>query len=107
METSRAARGGHDEPELLQLEDLLPSVEAGPETIYARGVLLDELAAAIAELPEPQRQVFVAHELEGRSFKEISAATGVGVNTLLSRKHHAVRRLRERLQPIYDDFLER
>jgi RNA polymerase sigma factor (sigma-70 family) len=67
-------------------------------------VLLDELELAIDELPEEQREVFVAHELEGRSFKEMSAETGVSVNTLLSRKRYAVRHLRERLQSVYDDF---
>jgi RNA polymerase sigma factor (sigma-70 family) len=94
---------GGDEA-LLQLEDLLPSPDAGPEAIYARSVLLDELEVAIRELPEEQREVFVAHELEGRSFKDMSAATGVNVNTLLSRKRYAVLHLRERLQSIYDEF---
>src|SRR5213594_2589301 len=93
-----------EDDELLQLEDLLPSPDAGPEALYARQVLLDELELAIGELPEEQREVFVAHELEGRSFKEMSAATGVGVNTLLSRKRYAVLHLRERLQSIYDEF---
>jgi RNA polymerase sigma factor (sigma-70 family) len=86
------------------VEDLLPSPDAGPEALYARHVLLDELAAAIDELPEEQRAVFVAHELEGRSFKEIARDTGVNVNTLLSRKRYAVLRLRQRLQSIYDEL---
>jgi RNA polymerase sigma factor (sigma-70 family) len=90
--------------ELLQLEDLLPSPAAGPEALYARNVLLDELELAVDELPEEQREVFVAHELEGRSFKEMAAETGVSVNTLLSRKRYAVLHLRERLQSIYDEF---
>ena len=90
--------------ELLPFEDLLPSPDAGPEAAYARGILLDELELAIDELPEEQREVFVAHELEGRSFKEIAAQTGVKVNTLLSRKHYAVLHLRQRLQGIYDEF---
>ncbi len=90
--------------ELLRLEDLLPSPDAGPEALYARGVLLAELELAVAELPEEQREVFVAHELEGRSFKAMAAETGVSVNTLLSRKRYAVRHLRERLHSIYDDF---
>ncbi len=90
--------------ELLHFHDLLPSPDAGPETLYARHVLLDELELALERLPEEQREVFVAHELEGRSFKEIAAATGVSVNTLLSRKRYAVLRLRERLQSIYDEF---
>jgi RNA polymerase sigma factor (sigma-70 family) len=90
--------------ERLQLEDLLPSPDAGPEATYARHVLLEELALAIEELPEEQRMVFVAHELEGRSFKEMAAGAGVSVNTLLARKRYAIRRLRERLQDIYDEF---
>jgi RNA polymerase sigma factor (sigma-70 family) len=92
----------HDE--LLQVEDLLPSPEAGPEALYARHVLLDELELAVDELPEEQREVFVAHELEGRSFKEMATATGVSVNTLLSRKRYAVLHLRERLRAIYDEI---
>ena len=93
-----------EDNELLQLEDLLPSPDAGPEALYARNVLLDELELAIDGLPEEQREVFVAHELEGCSFKEMAAETGVSVNTLLSRKRYAVLRLRERLQTIYDEF---
>src|SRR5256885_7488228 len=96
-----------DEGDLLQFEDLLPSPDAGPEALYDRSVLLDELALALSELPEEQREVFVAHELEGRSFKEMAAATGVSVNTLLSRKRYAVLHLRERLQSIYDEFMSR
>ena len=99
-----AVPGENDEDdERLQLEDLLPSPDAGPEALYARNVLLDELELAVDELPEEQREVFVAHELEGRSFKEMAAQTGVSVNTLLSRKRYAVRHLRERLQSIYDE----
>ena len=93
-----------EDDERLQLEDLLPSPDAGPEALYARNVLLDELELAVDELPEEQREVFVAHELEGRSFKEMAAETGVSVNTLLSRKRYAVLHLRERLQVIYDEF---
>ena len=91
----------------LSLEELLPSPDAGPEAAYARNILLEELEAALDELPEEQREVFLAHEFEGISFKEISAATGVGVNTLLSRKHQAVLYLRRRLQSIYDDFVRK
>jgi len=87
-----------------ELEDLLPSPDAGPDALYARNILVDELTLAIDELPREQRDVFVAHELEGRSFKEIAADTGVSVNTLLSRKRYAVMRLRERLQHIYDEM---
>jgi len=93
-----------EDDELLQLEDLLPSPDAGPEALYARSVLLDELESAVDELPQEQREVFVAHELEGRSFKEMAAETGVSVNTLLSRKRYAVLHLRERLQSVYDEF---
>jgi RNA polymerase sigma factor (sigma-70 family) len=89
----------------LSLEEFLPSPDAGPEAAYARNILLEELEAAVDELPEEQREVFLAHEFEGMSFKEISAETGVSVNTLLSRKHHAVLHLRRRLQTIYDDFV--
>ncbi len=87
-----------EDDEWVRWEDLLPSPDAGPEALYARSVLLDELELAVDELPEEQREVFVAHELEGRSFKEMAAETGVSVNTLLSRKRYAVRHLRERLQ---------
>ncbi len=88
------------------LDALLPSPDAGPEALYARGVLLDALEAAVGELPAEQREVFVAHELEGRSFKEIAARTGVNLNTLLSRKHYAVLRLRARLQAVHDEFIK-
>ncbi len=88
------------------LEDLLPSPDAGPEEVYARNVLLEEVDAALDELPEEQREVFIAHELEGYSFKELAAATGVPVNTLLSRKHYAVMHLRQRLQAIHDEFMK-
>jgi RNA polymerase sigma factor (sigma-70 family) len=96
-----------EEGELLRIEDLLPSPDAGPEALYLRNVLLDELELALDELPGEQREVFVAHELDGRSFKELSAESGVSVNTLLSRKRYAVLHLRERLQSIYDDFMKR
>lgn len=93
-----------DDNEQLRLEDLLPSSEAGPDALYARNVLLDELESALDELPEEQREVLVAHELEGRSFKEMAAETGVSVNTLLSRKRYAVLHLREGLRSVYDEF---
>jgi RNA polymerase sigma factor (sigma-70 family) len=93
-----------EDGERLQLEDLLPAPDAGPEALYARNVLLDELEWAVDELPAEQREVFVAHELEGRSFKEMAGETSVSVNTLLSRKRYAVRHLRERLQSVYDKF---
>ena len=88
----------------LLLEDLLPSPDAGPDALYARSVLLDELEDALDELPEEQRQVFIGHEIEGLSFKEMALETGVSVNTLLGRKRNAVLRLRDRLQGVYDDF---
>jgi RNA polymerase sigma factor (sigma-70 family) len=88
------------------LEDLLPSADAGPEAAYARSLVLDALDDALEELPESQRDVFIAHELEGRSFKEISAESGLSVNTLLSRKHYAVLHLRNRLRNIYENFVK-
>jgi RNA polymerase sigma factor (sigma-70 family) len=100
--TDVAIQDGEDEG--LGLEDLLPSPDAGPDALYARNLLLDELEIAIEELPAEQREVFVAHELEGHSFKEIAAETGTSVNTLLSRKRYAVLRLRERLKHIHDEF---
>jgi RNA polymerase sigma factor (sigma-70 family) len=87
-----------------RLELALPSADTGPEAAYARAVLLDTLRAALDELPANQREVFIAHELDGRSFKEIAVATGVGVNTLLARKRYAVLHLRERLRSSYDGF---
>jgi RNA polymerase sigma factor (sigma-70 family) len=99
------AAGVEDEDgDLLQIEDLLPSPDDGPEALYARNVLLEELELALDELPDEQREVFVAHELDERSFKEISTASGVSVNTLLSRKRYAVLHLCKRLQDIYDEF---
>ena len=92
------------EDEALLLEDLLPSPDAGPEAAYLRSVLIEELDDALDELPVEQREVFIAHELMGYTFKEIAAQTGVGVNTLLSRKHYAVLQLRRRLQAVYDEF---
>ncbi len=88
----------------LELEEMLPSPAAGPEAAYARTVLLEELEAALDELPDEQREVFIAHEVMGQSFKELAAETGTSVNTLLSRKHYAVLHLRERLQAIHDEF---
>jgi RNA polymerase sigma factor (sigma-70 family) len=96
-----------DGGDLLRIEDLLPSPDAGPEALYARNLLLDELEFALDELPDEQREVFVAHELEGRSFKELSAESGVNVNTLLSRKRYAVLHLRERLRSIHDEFMKK
>jgi RNA polymerase sigma factor (sigma-70 family) len=93
-----------EDGEVLTLEELLPSPDAGPEASYARTVLLDELEDALEELPDEQREVFLAHEIEGRSFKDLAAETGLSVNTLLSRKHYAVLHLRERLRVVYDEF---
>jgi RNA polymerase sigma factor (sigma-70 family) len=100
----RGEAGEDGEP--MGLEDLLPSKDAGPDALYARGVLLDELEAALAALPAEQREAFVLHEIEGLSFKQMAAATGVSVNTLLSRKRYAVLRLRERLRRVYDELEE-
>ena len=90
-----------DDGERLFTADVLPSPEDGPDATYARRVLLGEIEAVLDELPSGQRDVFIAHEIEGLSFKEISAQTGVGVSTLLSRKHYAVLFLRRRLQDLY------
>jgi RNA polymerase sigma factor (sigma-70 family) len=95
---------GEGEP--LRLEEVLTSPAAGPAEAYARTVLLEELEEALDELPPEQREVFIAHEIEGCSFKEIAARTGVRVNTLLSRKHYAVVHLRHRLQAIYEEFVK-
>jgi RNA polymerase sigma factor (sigma-70 family) len=106
-ETFSDAAVEDEDGELLPIEDLLPSPDAGPEALYVRHVLLEELQFALSELPDDQREVFVAHELEGRSFKELSAESGVNVNTLLSRKRYAVLHLRQRLQSIYEEFLKK
>jgi RNA polymerase sigma factor (sigma-70 family) len=101
-----AGSPGAADGESLDLEELLPSDAAGPEAAYARAFLLEELDAALNELPPEQREVFVAHEIEGVSFKELAARSGVAINTLLSRKRYAVLHLRERLRDIYDEFNE-
>jgi RNA polymerase sigma factor (sigma-70 family) len=92
------------DPDSRLLDEWLAPDDVGPEAHYVREMLADELAAALDELPEEQRAVFIAHELDGRSFKELSAETGVGINTLLGRKHAAVRHLRRRLQDIRSEF---
>jgi RNA polymerase sigma factor (sigma-70 family) len=86
------------------LDDMLPSPDAGPEAVYMRGVLMDELSVAMDELPLEQREVFIAHEFDGRSFKELSQESGVAVNTLMARKRYATLYLRKRLQIIYDEY---
>jgi RNA polymerase sigma factor (sigma-70 family) len=93
-----------DDGGLLEIEDLLPSADAGPEALYIRKLLMEELASALDALPAEQKAVFVAHEFEGRSFKEISERSGVGINTLLARKRYAVLALRRRLKSIHDEF---
>jgi RNA polymerase sigma factor (sigma-70 family) len=98
---------GFDDGDELVLEDLLPSADAGPEAEYARSILLDALEEALEELPPEQRGVFIAHEMEGRSFRELAAESGVPINTLLTRKHYAVLYLRRRLQAIYEDFVKK
>jgi RNA polymerase sigma factor (sigma-70 family) len=97
----------NEDGEILQVEDLLPSPDAGPEALYMRSVLLDELDLAIEALPDEQREVFIAHEIDGRSSKELSAETGISMSTLLSRKRYAILHLRERLQNIYDEFVKK
>jgi RNA polymerase sigma factor (sigma-70 family) len=93
-----------EDGEDLVLRDLLPSPEDGPEAAYARRVLLSEIEAALDELPKAQRQVFIAHEIEGRSFRELADESGVSVSTLISRKHYAVLYLRRRLESIYREI---
>jgi RNA polymerase sigma factor (sigma-70 family) len=90
--------------EPLNLEEILFDPASSPELLYGRSLVWRELSEALEELPEEQREVFVLHELEGRSFKEIAEETGEPVNTLLSRKRYAVLTLRERLQELYDEF---
>jgi RNA polymerase sigma factor (sigma-70 family) len=104
IESLAVTKFGDDEDVPVSLEELLPSLDSGPEAVFARGVLLDEIDEALQEMPEEQRSVFIAHEWEGQSFKELSAVTGLSVNTLLSRKHYAVLHLRRRLRSIYEEF---
>jgi RNA polymerase sigma factor (sigma-70 family) len=101
---SQYATPGEEGAEAFSLEDLLPSPDAGPDAAFARTLLIEELDAALDDLPEEQREVFVAHELEGQSFKELADATGLSINTLLSRKHYAVLNLRRSLRAIHDEF---
>src|SRR5580692_7808871 len=105
LESLGDAAYGDEDDVTVSLGDLLPSLESGPEAAYASRVLLDELDDALDELPEEQRSTFIKHELEGYSFKELAAESGVSVNTLLSRKRYAVIYLRQRLQLIYDEFV--
>lgn len=95
-----------EDDEIVSIEEMLPSPDAGPEAAYARSVLVEELEAALDELPDEQREIFIAHEIEGRSFKELAAETGVSVNTLLSRKRYAVLHLRRRLQSVYEELMK-
>jgi RNA polymerase sigma factor (sigma-70 family) len=104
--TRSLGRPGDDDEEGGSLEDLLPSIEPGPEGEAIRQVLLEQVEDALDELPPEQRQVFIAHELEGASFKELAARWGVSVNTLLSRKRYAILALREQLQDAYDEWLD-
>jgi RNA polymerase sigma factor (sigma-70 family) len=107
VESLSQPKFGEDDDEAVSLEDLLPSPESGPEAAYARSVLVEEIDEALDEMPEEQRSVFIAHEWEGYSFKELSAETGVSVNTLLSRKRYAVLHLRRRLQSIHEEFAKK
>ena len=95
-----------DSLEELMLEEVLPSADGGPEAAYARGVLLEVIGEALEELPAAQREVFMGHEIDGKSFAEMAAENGVAVNTLLSRKRYAVLALRRRLQVVYDELKE-
>jgi RNA polymerase sigma factor (sigma-70 family) len=99
-----ASTRGDAEGEVTVLEDFLPALDGGPEAEYMRALLLDEVEEVLNDMPVEQREVFLAHEIEGVSFKEIAARTGVGINTLIARKHYAVERLRERLRVIYEDM---
>jgi len=107
LESLNEPRYGADDEEAVSLEDLLPSPDAGPEAAYVRSVLMVEIDEALQEMPPEQRSVFVAHEWEGYSFKELSEETGVSINTLLSRKRYAVLHLRRRLKSIYDEFVKK
>jgi RNA polymerase sigma factor (sigma-70 family) len=107
LESLSQPKYGGDDEEAVSLEDLLPAPDDGPEAAYARGVLLEEIDAALEEMPPEQRSVFIAHEWEGYSFKELSAETGVSVNTLLSRKRYAVLHLRHRLRLIHEEFVKK
>ena len=107
VESLSQPKYGEDDDEAVSLEDLLPSPESGPAAAYARSVLLEEIDEALDEMPEEQRSVFIAHEWEGYSFKELSAETGVSVNTLLSRKRYAVLHLRRRLRSIHEEFVKK
>jgi RNA polymerase sigma factor (sigma-70 family) len=107
LESLSQAKYGEDDDAAVSLEDLLPSPDAGPEAAYVRSVLLDEIDEALEEMPPEQRSVFMAHEWEGYSFKELSEETGVSVNTLLSRKRYAVLYLRRRLKSIYEEFVKK
>ncbi|HXZ48076.1 MAG TPA: sigma-70 family RNA polymerase sigma factor [Usitatibacter sp.] len=102
LEDLRGAAFEHGGDE--SVEDLLPSPDAGPEAAYARTVLLEELVAALEELPAAQREAFLAHEIEGRSFRDLAAQTGVNESTLLARKRYAVLHLRERLRDVHEEF---
>jgi RNA polymerase sigma factor (sigma-70 family) len=107
IESLSQAQYGEDDDAAVSLEDLLPSPDAGPEAAYVRSVLLDEIDEALEEMPPEQRFVFIAHEWEGHSFKELAEETGVSVNTLLSRKRYAVLHLRRRLKSIYEEFVKK
>ena len=98
---SEPLEAGEDSP---ALEDLLPSPDAGPDALHARNLMLEALDEALDELPENQREVFVAHEWMGKSFKQLAEETGESVNTLLSRKRYAVLHLRKRLQQIQESL---
>jgi RNA polymerase sigma factor (sigma-70 family) len=93
--------------EFLSLEDFLPSADDGPDALYLRNLFFEELETALEAMPPEQREVFVAHELEGRSFRELSMETGENINTLLSRKRYAVAYLRRQLQRFHEEIAEK
>jgi RNA polymerase sigma factor (sigma-70 family) len=103
----RAAAHAEEEDAAAPLAELLPAAESGPEAALMRAILIAEIETALAELPREQREVFIAQELEGVSFRELAQRSGVSINTLLSRKRYAVRYLRERLQAVWDEWLMR
>lgn len=93
-----------DDDETLALDDLLPDPDGGPEQAYVRRRLVEALEDALRALPEDQRAVFIAHEIDGVAFKAMAEASGESVNTLLARKHYAVKALRSRLQAVHDEL---
>ncbi|MFI5148329.1 MAG: RNA polymerase sigma factor [Bacteroidia bacterium] len=101
---SRTFHPSDDEEDGPSIDDFLPDASGGPEAVYARKIIMAELMEALDELPVEQRDAFVMHEMEDKSFKEMAVLTGEGVNTLISRKRYAVLYLRDRLKALHDEF---